>query len=258
MLPASSRVRRRSPPGEQDAPHATLTPMTTTLAPPQATVRSDTRTLRRVAAAVLLPLGPLSVAILRGILPYFTTDSSQDVLDGVAAAPGRMDAVVWLGLLAALTLVPSALAAARLAQRRMPRLTLAAVALLVPGYLALPIVNNDILVRAAAELDRPVGVQIVDAAGGHGAVLVAGVLFIVGHVVGMVLLGAALWRAHAVPAWAGLALVVSQPLHFVFAVIAPNAVLDACAWGLTALGLAVAAVRVLRTADDDWDLGPTA
>jgi hypothetical protein len=54
-----------------------------------------------------------------------------------------------------------------------------------------------------------------------------------------------------VPAWAGVALIVSQPLHLVFAVILPNAVLDTGAWGLIALGLMIAAVRVLRTSNDD-------
>jgi hypothetical protein len=231
--------------------------MTTTLAPPQTATRVDTRTFRRVAAAVLLPLGPLSVAILRGILPYFTAGSSEDMLDHTAAALGRMDAVVWLGLVATLTLVPSALAAARLAQRRAPRLTLASVVLLVPAYLALPIVNNDLLVRAAAtDADRTAALRILDSASSHGAALVAGVLFIAGHIIGAILLGTALWRSGAIPAWAGIALIVSQPLHLIFAVVVPNPILDASAWGLTALGLGVAALRVLRTANDDWDLSP--
>jgi hypothetical protein len=232
--------------------------MTTTIAAPQTASRADIRTFRRVAAAVLMPLGPLSVAVLRGILPYYTANSTEDLLDHTASALGRMDAVVWLGLVAALTLVPSALAAARLAQRRAPRLTLAGVTLLVPAYLVLPIVNNDILVRAAAaDADRTAALRLLEAAGSHGAVLVAGLLFVAGHIIGAILLGTALWRADAVPAWAGVALIVSQPLHLVFAVILPNAVLDAGAWGLTALGLLVAAARVLRTSNDDWDLGPT-
>jgi hypothetical protein len=230
--------------------------MTTTLVPLQTTTGADTRTFRRVVAAVLLPLGPLSVAILRGILPYFTAETSQDQLDQTASALGRMDAVVWLGLLAALTLVPSALAAARLAQRRAPRLTLAAIVLLVPAYLALPFVNNDILVRAAAaDADRTVAVRLLDAASSHGAVTAASAVFLAGHLFGMILLGTALWRAHAIPAWAGIALIISQPLHIVFTVVG-SPLLDACAWGLTALGLLIAASRVLRTANDDWDLGP--
>jgi hypothetical protein len=85
--------------------------MTATIAPPQTASRADIRTFRRVAAAVLMPLGPLSVAVLRGILLYYTADSTEDLLGHMASALGLMDAVVWLGLVATLTLVPSASAA---------------------------------------------------------------------------------------------------------------------------------------------------
>lgn len=60
------------------------------------------------------------------------------------------------------------------------------------------------------------------------------------------LLGVALWRGHAVPAWAAILLGGSQLLHFVFAVIAPNHVLDGCAWGLTAVAFAAAAAALTR------------
>jgi hypothetical protein len=57
-----------------------------------------------------------------------------------------------------------------------------------------------------------------------------------------VLLGIALWRGRAVPAWAALMIAVSQILHFIFVVIVPIQALDGLAWGLTALGFAVAAL----------------
>jgi AcrR family transcriptional regulator len=57
-----------------------------------------------------------------------------------------------------------------------------------------------------------------------------------------------------IPAWAAVAVIASQPPHFVFAVIAPNHALDATSWGLAALGLGAAALRVLRTRNDDWDV----
>ncbi|MGH3983449.1 MAG: hypothetical protein ACRDST_12380 [Pseudonocardiaceae bacterium] len=66
-------------------------------------------------------------------------------------------------------------------------------------------------------------------------------LFVLGHIVRTVLLGIALWRM--VPRWATLALIVSQPLHLVFAVVVPNGLLDAAAWSLTAVGFAATAVR---------------
>ena len=59
-------------------------------------------------------------------------------------------------------------------------------------------------------------------------------LFVTGHILGIVLLGVALWQV--IPRWAAIALIVSQPLHFVVAVIVPNHPLDVLAWLLTTVG----------------------
>ncbi|GIG56329.1 hypothetical protein Lfu02_07010 [Longispora fulva] len=222
------------------------------------TTPRDTRTVRRVGAAVLLPLGPLSIAVLRGVLPYFGTGDDQETITATAAHLGRQDAVLWLSVLALVTLIPSVLAAGRLAQRRAPALTLAGLVLLVPAFAALPFFAVDPTVRvlASGTVDPRTAATLLTELSGLAPVAVAGVIFVAGHVVGMVLLGAALWRSGAVPAWAAVAVLVSQPLHAV-CTAAGFQLLDACAWGLTALGFAVAAWRVLRTPDDAWDLGPT-
>jgi len=65
--------------------------------------------------------------------------------------------------------------------------------------------------------------------------------FITGHILGTVLLGTALLRTRTIPAWAAWALTISQPLHFVFAVITPVRALDAAAWGLITIGFAAVA-----------------
>ena len=45
---------------------------------------------------------------------------------------------------------------------------------------------------------------------------------------------------------AALLIAVSQVLHFIFAVIVPVHALDGLAWGLTAVGFAVAALALVR------------
>jgi hypothetical protein len=85
------------------------------------------------------------------------------------------------------------------------------------------------------------------------AIGLASSLFVLGHIVGLALLGVALWRGRVLPAWAALTIAFSQPLHLVFAVIAPVHPLDALAWGLTAVGFAAAAVAILRQ-PDAWNL----
>lgn len=209
------------------------------------TSRLDRRTA--VVLAVLMPLGPLCVAALRGALPTFRSDKAVDVAAAVANAPARQGAVVWLGYLALLTLLPGVLAAAVLTRTAAPRLTWWAVALLTPAYLSLGgLVGQDALLWSGH--DAGLGLQslarLYDHT--HPALLVATVVFVVGHVVGTVLLGLALLRSRRVPAAFAWALTVSQPLHLLaFAVLGVQP-LDVFAWVLTALGMGAAAAALLH------------
>jgi hypothetical protein len=228
--------------------------MSTTLAPTQVARATDTRTFRRVVAAVLLPLGPLAVAAIRGYLPYFHATDSTETVAQSAAEPGRMSAVLWFGVVAMVALVPSALGAARLAQRRAPVLSVLAVGLLVPSFVMLFFGSGDLTLWAVAGVDLETAVRVYDAAGAAGPAMLSMSVFVIGHIVGMILLGAALWRARVVPVWAAIAVMVSQPLHAVAFVAVSSQPLDVLAWGLTAVGLGVAGLRVLRTPNDEWDL----
>jgi hypothetical protein len=100
------------------------------------------------------------------------------------------------------------------------------------------------------------GLSAADAAASyeamHPSFLVAGGIFVVGHVLGTVLLGCALWRVPGFPRWASLAVAVSQPLHFVAAVIVGSPGLDLVAWGLNAAGFAAVGITILRMSDEQW------
>jgi hypothetical protein len=216
--------------------------MTTTTAP---VAPGANRTRAGVTAlALLIPLGPLSIAVLRGILPYHTTDSMTTMADKVAAHQGAEQAVLWLSLVAAFTLVPGTIAIGVMAVRAAPRLGTVATVLAVAGFSALPgIVAADQMALGGTKAGLSPGAvaHLLDQVNAEPTVALAGIVFVAGHVLGVLLLGIALWRAGVVPAWAGLLLAVSQQLHAVFAVGIPNSLLDACAWGLTAVGYAVAA-----------------
>lgn len=110
----------------------------------------DVRRASRRLAAILLPIGPAAVALLRFVLPYFTTDQPAAV--AVATAPATQSLVLWLGFVAVLTLIPGVLAAGRLTRRYLPRLTAVALFLLVPGYISLAwLFSGDLLLWSAAE-----------------------------------------------------------------------------------------------------------
>ncbi len=201
-----------------------------------------------IALALLAPIGALAVAVLRFVLPYETTDSTTDIVRETYADPGAMSLVLWLSLVAALTIVPGSIAIGRFVRPGAPRLTAVALALAVPGYLMLPMLaglDHPVWLAAEAGLSQDAAVAVLEAA--HPSYAIATGIFVVGHVVGTVLLGAAMLRSRVVPAWAAIITIVSQPLHFVAAVIVPNHTLDGVAWGLNALGFAAAAAAIIRT-----------
>jgi len=197
--------------------------------------------------AVLMPVGPLAVAALRLILPYYTETGSAGMVAAVEAEPGRQSAVLWLGLIATLTLVPGVIAAARVCRDAAPRLTTWALALSVPGYLSLGVLmGGDHLLWSAHDAGLTASDRIAVLGAGHPSIDVAVGVFVLGHVVGTVLLGLALLRSGRIPAWAAWAMTVSQPLHFVATVVLGSPQVDFVAWSLTALGMAVVARGLLH------------
>jgi hypothetical protein len=84
-----------------------------------------------------------------------------------------------------------------------------------------------------------------------------GFFWVLGHILGLVILAFALHRAGVLPRWAAIVMALSQPVHLVSAVIIPSRWLDVFGgWGMTTLTCALVSVWILRTRDDDWDLAP--
>jgi MFS family permease len=112
--------------------------MTATTAVPSAqAVRTKPGGLDRRALAILMPIGPLAIAIVRGILPYYTRDSNTVMAAKVAAHQGAETAVIWLTFVAMLTLVPGVIALGMLARRHAPRLGTTGLVLACAGFLSL-------------------------------------------------------------------------------------------------------------------------
>jgi hypothetical protein len=205
----------------------------------------------RTALAILMPIGPLAIAVLRGILPYDSTDSNTAMAAKVAAHQGTEMIVIWLTFVALLTLIPGVIALGMLARRHAPRLGTAGLVLAYAAFACLfwsSVAGSDTVALGAARIGMHPGTTgaLLTSIANIPPVGLGTAIFVFGHIVSLVLLGIALWRGHAVPAWAAILLGVSQLLHFVFAVIAPVHVLDGCAWGLTAVAFAAAAVALTR------------
>ena len=217
-----------------------------TVAPSPAS--DPTRPIARWLAVAVAAVGPLAVGGVRLLLPSDTTDDSATVIAKALTHPELQAAVLWLDYLALLTLPLAVLLVATRAVRAAPVLGGIGAVVAWLGFATLPWTAALDPVPLAAR-DAGVGAdttaRLLDALSAIGPGGLEGTVFVVGHVLGTVLLGLALWRA--VPRWAAIAIVVSQPLHFVAAVVLASHLLDAVAWALTAVGFAVA-VAVARPA----------
>lgn len=213
--------------------------MTTLTAPEQTERRQG---LAFIGLALLMPVGPAAIGLLRYVLPYFNDSTNAGFAASTAAEPGRQSLVLWLGFLASLTLLPGIIALAGVTRAAAPRLTAWGLGLAGAGYLALGgLLSTDHVLFSAqqAGLDQTATVSLLDNA--HPTLGISLGVFVLGHVVGTVLLGLALMRSGRVPRWVGVALAVSQPLHFVAAVILGSNELDLAAWLLTAMAMGYAA-----------------
>jgi hypothetical protein len=125
-----------------------------------------------------------------------------------AAHPSAMQWAAWLDL-TILFFLPALVVVGYLAGARTTRLgwvaSVLAIATVVPGmaYLFAP----DVLYVAAIHGD--VSVRGITAFNSSAVVTVSTVVFLFGHVVGLLLLGIALWRIGSVPRWAAVCLAVS-------------------------------------------------
>lgn len=197
--------------------------------------------------AALAAVGAASIAVLRLVLPYDTADNPAGIVHKVYAHPGAQSLVLWLALLSALTIVPGVLAIGRWVRPGSVRLTSVALTLLVGGYLALPtLTGTDLMPWLGQHTGTPPATLITLSSVDHPTTIVAGIVFVVGHVLGTVLLGIAMWRSRVVPRWAAVATTIAQPLHFFSAVIITSHPLDFAAWLLNAVGYAAAAAVMAR------------
>ena len=223
---------------------------------PRARRVRDVRSFQRYAAAIILPIPPTCVAIGR----LFQTDDSDTrrTLDLIAANPDRQFTFALLGFIGLLTVVPAFLAAAGLSRRRRPVLTTIAISVNLLGYLgafAMGAIDNLYLIGALLPADqRDVAAIVIDKMWSSGIPGVSTNLFVLGHVLGAILMGLALRGSIATIGW--LAMLLTTPMHVVAFVVLQMPALDLAAWLLMTLAFVCCAVKIIKTPNDDWDLPP--
>jgi hypothetical protein len=216
----------------------------------------DVRTLQRYAAAVILPIPATCVALGR----LFQTDDSDTrrTLDLIAANPDRQFMFALLGYVGLLCVVPAFLAAARVARRRRPVLTTVALAVNLAAYLgafAMGAIDNLYLIGASLPAgQRDVAAIVIDEMWSSGIPGFSTSLFVLGHILGAILMGLAL--RGSIPTIGWLAMLLTTPVHVLAFVVLQMPTLDLAAWLLMTLAFICCAITIVKTPNDEWDLPP--
>jgi len=207
----------------------------------------DVRDVSRRFGVAALVIGPVGLVLGALFEVAGDDDSVSQSLAKIAAHPGRQRAEIVCDLLVAFML-PAVLYLMRLAGTRAPRLALAGGTIAFAAWLAglLSLGASDILLDHADRLpERATAISLVHAVTSDPWFVILEAVFIIGHLVGMLLLGVALWRARAVPRWAAALVGLAPVAHLVVHDL--SGVVDAAAFALFAIGMAACAVTLART-----------
>jgi hypothetical protein len=212
------------------------------------------RTVRRAATAVCVVAAPLLAGAARALVPSVTETNARQTFAAFQAHLGEARAELAVAVAACLVLPFFVLGLYRLSVRGAPVLAGAGCVLALAGWEAVAFIwaGDALMYELAARGGSPAVWSHFLA---NPAIRIMTLIFVVGHLAGTALLGIALWRVLAVRLWAAAAIVAGDFGHLAAHTIGSRG-LDVAAFGLLAVGCAVAARAIVRTPDDEWDLPP--
>lgn len=212
------------------------------------------RLIRWILAASVV--GGPAAFLLGGLLapPSMHTDGVSTLNANALANPATNTAHVVVFVVAGFLLPIGVVGLAWLAYPRTPWLATIGGLLGVVGWIPFSaLVALDDLAVHLARLPAGGSYAVVYERFGYGPVMNTYlIIYIAGHLLAYVLLGIALWRARAVPAWAGWAMVASSPLTVAMFVLPGNPIaVGAVAVGLLVAGSIPATWAILTRAPSD-------
>jgi hypothetical protein len=216
----------------------------------------DRRGFWRILLAVIAPLPMLSKSAFDFLSPAAGDVTFKETVAAFEEHRGVLETMKWLDAVFVITLIPATIAAAWVARRGAPRLTTAAAVIALSGFFAgialLGGVETPALVTVQHDLDIGTMAALDHAMTSEPLLGVASLLFIVGVVFGLGLLGGALKRSRAVPGWAGIAIMVGGVTHpFI-----PTSTGAGIGLLVAASGFVAVSVALLRMPNDEFDLPP--
>jgi len=231
---------------------------TTRPTPPASTGRQkpvrDRRGFWRLLLAVIVPLPMLAKGVFYLLTPVAGDVTFKESVASFEAHRDLLEALKWLDAVFVVTLIPATIAVAWVARRGAPRLTTAGAVVALTGFFfgltLLGGVTTPALMTVQHDLDFTSMAALDDALHHEPLLGLASLLFIVGIVFGLGLLGGALKRSRAVPTWVGLAVMIGGATHpFI-----PTHVGQGIGLLVAAAGFVGVSVALLRMSNDEFDL----
>lgn len=214
----------------------------------------DRRGFWRILLAIIVLLPMPAKAVYYMMTPVAGDVTFKESVTSFEAHRDILEALKWFDAVFVVTLIPATIAIAWVARRGAPRLTTAGAVIALTGFLVgMPLmggVMTPALVTVQHDLDFTSMAALDDALHHEPLLGIASLLFIVGIVFGLGLLGGALKRSRAVPAWVGLAVMVGGATHpFI-----PHHIGQGIGLLIAAAGFAGVSVALLRMTNDEFDL----
>lgn len=231
---------------------------TTLQAPEARTARTprDTRTFWRILFAIIAPMPLLALGIEYLINPVPSDGDFAAMVDATARHRTLVTVGGTLGIVFDILLIPAVVAIVRVTRRRTPVLTTVGALLTLPGLLAaFPLAPNDgqlALLTVTKHLPTDVIGRLDDGWWAQPWSAVAGALFLLAIVVGLTLLGTALWRSHAAPVWMCIALIIGGFTH----PFLPTNTIQGIGLLIGTIGFAGVSRALLRMPNDEFDMPP--
>ncbi|GLX04312.1 hypothetical protein [Microbispora sp. NBRC 16548] len=212
---------------------------------------------RHAPLALALFTAPWGFVVANAAYAWATRHGGSDATGAealalMAAHPAETRLATVAAMLGSLLMVPAVLGARRLLAGRSPRLGLLGATLMAGGYICyFAVVFGGITVDVMARRGGPLAdyAAVVDGAQSDPSAVWVFLLFVLGNLVGTLLLGLALLRARVVPLWAAAGIMSWPPLH-VIGLVAGTEWFEVAGALAQAAGLAVTGTRLLSFSSD--------
>lgn len=212
------------------------------------TADPDPDTGRRRTSGALLILG--AVGVIAGFLFNPVVDTPAQRLHAATAQATQINLSCLIGTLGIVLLIPGLAGLSRALRFRARRLSTLGATITGAGFICLFVnfgVTAVVLELSKAKVDRSAALALVDRMESHSLIFaVTTAIFILGHLLGPILLGIALARSRYVPTWSALLLPLGAVGHFLSHAINSRP-LDVVAFVALGIGFAVAGLSMITT-----------